>query len=211
MRTEDLIARLSADGARNPAISVTSWRWMAAGAAMAAGLALFATLGIRPDFMSALGSVWFVFKFVLSALVAVFALSAVRDLASPTGSGRGMLRLAAPAVLLVLAVAFELSATPSDRWVSLLSFSNGATCMVVVPLLGLVPLGLFLYASYERAPVRPALQGALCGLAAAGFASFFYAARCTNDSPLFVATWYSLAALVLVALGAVAGSKLLRW
>ena len=49
------------------------------------------------------------------------------------------------------------------------------------------------------------------GLAAGGLAAIFYAAYCTDDSPLFVATWYSLAVLMLTVLGAVVGRMVLRW
>ena len=38
-----------------------------------------------------------------------------------------------------------------------------------------------------------------------------YAFHCFDDSPLFVATWYLLAAIPVVVIGAVAGSRLLRW
>ncbi|MGA7427255.1 MAG: NrsF family protein, partial [Rhodoplanes sp.] len=33
----------------------------------------------------------------------------------------------------------------------------------------------------------------------------------TDDSPLFVATWYSLAITLVVAVGAVLGPRVLRW
>jgi hypothetical protein len=45
----------------------------------------------------------------------------------------------------------------------------------------------------------------------AGFAATLYAAHCTDDSPLFVATWYTLAAAAVAAIGAVAGSRVLRF
>ena len=37
-------------------------------------------------------------------------------------------------------------------------------------------------------PTRPALAGAVAGLLAGGLAASFYAAHCTDDSPLFVTT-----------------------
>jgi hypothetical protein len=37
------------------------------------------------------------------------------------------------------------------------------------------------------------LAGAIAGLAASGIAATFYATNCTDDSPLFVITWYPLA------------------
>ncbi len=38
-----------------------------------------------------------------------------------------------------------------------------------------------------------------------------YSIHCTEDSPLFYAVWYMLAILGASALGALLGSRLLRW
>ena len=39
----------------------------------------------------------------------------------------------------------------------------------------------------------------------------FYAAHCPDDSPLFVAAWYSLAVALVAAVGAATGRLTLRW
>jgi hypothetical protein len=46
---------------------------------------------------------------------------------------------------------------------------------------------------------------------AAGLAATLYASHCADDSPLFVATWYSLAIALVVAAGAWLGPRVLRW
>ena len=61
------------------------------------------------------------------------------------------------------------------------------------------------------APTRPAVTGAIAGLLASGLAATLYAAHCTDDSPLFVATWYTLAAGLVTAVGALAGRKVLAF
>jgi hypothetical protein len=38
-----------------------------------------------------------------------------------------------------------------------------------------------------------------------------YAAHCSDDSPLFVATWYTLATALVAAIGALAGARFLRF
>ncbi|MEA2988814.1 MAG: hypothetical protein QOG83_1525, partial [Alphaproteobacteria bacterium] len=38
-----------------------------------------------------------------------------------------------------------------------------------------------------------------------------YAAHCPDDSPLFIAAWYSIAIAVVAAVGAAAGRWVLRW
>jgi hypothetical protein len=55
------------------------------------------------------------------------------------------------------------------------------------------------------------LAGAVAGLAAGGIAATLYAAHCTDDSPLFVATWYTLAIAILTGTGAFAGRVFARW
>jgi hypothetical protein len=61
------------------------------------------------------------------------------------------------------------------------------------------------------APRSPTLAGAAIGFASAMLAASLYALHCFDDSPLFVATWYSLASVPIVALGALLGRRLLRW
>jgi hypothetical protein len=68
-----------------------------------------------------------------------------------------------------------------------------------------------LFAMREGAPQNPGVAGALAGAVAAGIAATLYASNCPDDSPLFVASWYPLATLIVVAVGAAAGVRLLRW
>ena len=63
----------------------------------------------------------------------------------------------------------------------------------------------------KDAGADPAVVGAVAGLLSAGLAATLYAAHCTDDSPLFVATWYTIATALVAAIGALAGSKLLRF
>jgi hypothetical protein len=68
-----------------------------------------------------------------------------------------------------------------------------------------------LFGLRHGAPTRPALAGAMAGLLSAGLAATLYASHCTDDSPLFVMTWYSIATALVTAIGALAGSRLLRF
>jgi len=63
----------------------------------------------------------------------------------------------------------------------------------------------------QGAPTRPGLAGAVAGLAASGIAATFYASNCTDDSPLFVATWYPIATAMVVVVGYLIGTRALRW
>jgi hypothetical protein len=61
------------------------------------------------------------------------------------------------------------------------------------------------------APARPAVAGAIAGLASAGLAATLYASHCPDDSPLFVMTWYTIASALVAAVGALLGARLLRF
>lgn len=89
--------------------------------------------------------------------------------------------------------------------------TNSKVCLTAIPVISLPLLAAALVGLRHGAPTRPMLTGAVAGLLSAGFAATLYAAHCTDDSPLFVATWYTLAAGIVAAIGALAGSRLLRF
>jgi hypothetical protein len=88
---------------------------------------------------------------------------------------------------------------------------NARFCLTLIPLLSIGPLACLLAALREGAPSNPGLAGAVAGLAASGIAATFYAANCTDDSALFVITWYPIATLIVATAGYLIGRKLLRW
>ena len=89
--------------------------------------------------------------------------------------------------------------------------TNALFCLKSIPFLGIAPLATTLFYLQRGAPEHPALAGAVAGLLAGAVGAALYATHCPDDSPLFVATWCSLAIAMLAALGAVAGAWLLRW
>ena len=88
---------------------------------------------------------------------------------------------------------------------------NARFCLTLIPLLSIGPLVCLLAALREGAPSSPGLAGAVAGLGASGIAATFYAANCTDDSALFVITWYPIATLIVTIAGYLIGRKLLRW
>ncbi len=72
-------------------------------------------------------------------------------------------------------------------------------CLGLIPAIGLAPLAILIGVKRTGAPTHPTLAGAMAGLLAGGIAATFYAAHCFDDSPLFVAIWYTLAVAVLAA------------
>ncbi|HSK38181.1 MAG TPA: NrsF family protein [Arenibaculum sp.] len=212
MQTDNLIHTLAADAGRSSVSPDRVW-WAVLGlAALLAGAACLLTLGPRPDIAAAAATIRFPFKFVVTLTLAVTAFALIRHLARPGAAARsaGRLVLLAPA-LLAAAVVIELLAVPYQAWGERLVGTNSMVCLVFIPLLGALPLAVFVLALRHGAPTRPAVAGAVAGLLAGGVAATFYAAHCTDDSPLFVATWYTIAILGLAAAGAVAARLFVRW
>ena len=212
MKTENLIKVLAADE--------VAPRWPLARAfavAVACGVAIAATgffmkIGFRPDIADALGTIRFVFKFVITLSLAVVAMGVVLRLARP-GAELGAWRWALMAVplLLVGAVVIELALVPSSLWKTRLIGRHSEICLTVIPLLSIGPLACLLLALRHAAPTRPGLAGAVAGLVASGIAATLYASNCTDDSPLFVAAWYPLATAIVVLAGHALGRRLIRW
>ena len=61
------------------------------------------------------------------------------------------------------------------------------------------------------APTRPALTGAISGLAAGALAAMLYSLHCTENSFAFFALWYSAGMGLTAILGAGLGARFLRW
>ncbi|BCH28041.1 NrsF family protein [Mesorhizobium sp. L-8-3] len=210
MKTDDLIKALSADF--RPVMPIGRAWWIAAalGAAVAA-VVFFIVLGPRTDIAAAVQTVRFPFKFVVTTLLAVTAFGSLRALSRPAPGLRAWPWLLMAPALLGLAVVAEILAVPADQLATRLVGTNLAVCLTFIPLIGIGPLAIFLTALRHGAPTRPVLAGAVAGLAAGGLAATFYAAHCTDDSPLFVATWYTIAVAMLALLGAVLAPRVARW
>ena len=212
MRTSELIAALSADPVPEP---IRLGRRVAA--ALAIGLvgsvALYILLlGPRPDIAAACRSMRFWLKFVDSFAFALPTLLLTLRLARPDAKPRALaLWLAAPFILLAAGVVVELLVVPQGEWLSRLMGSTAMHCTITIPMLAAPVLAALIVALRAGAPLHPGLTGALAGAAAAGVGALVYASSCPGDSPLFVATWYPLATLICMGVGALAGRRFLAW
>lgn len=176
----------------------------------AAAVAFLWAMGTRPDLGSALQTPSFTLKLAAALLLAVTAFPLVAAISRPGARlPKGLLWLA-PA-LLAAGVAAELATYAPAEWAPRLVGRNALVCLTVLPVLAALPLAAILLALRHGAPTRPGLAGALAGVLAGAFGALLYATNCTDDSPLFVLTWYSLAIAIVAALGAALGRKVLRW
>jgi hypothetical protein len=212
MKTAALIAALAADPKPSgPPLSRRFALALAAGALISACI-FMAMVGVRHDIGAAARTMRFDWKFVDTiALLAPAGVLALRLLRPDAHGGWLALALAAPVVALGGSVAMELMMVPRDLWLTRLVGTNARHCLTLIPLLSIAPLAALLFVMRVGAPRAPALAGAVAGLAAAGVAATIYASKCTDDSPLFVATWYTIAAAIVAGVGAMLGSRLLRW
>ena len=212
MRTDDLVHALAADHqsarssiGRQVALAITI------GFAISAVL-FWASMGPRPDIAAAAITVRFNLKIVEALLLAATAVALVLRLARP-GAGATLqtrVLVAAPALLAISVIA-EMFVVSANEWQAKLVGSNSFVCLTAIPLLSLPLLAALLLALRHGAPTSPGAAGAAAGLAAGGFAAALYATQCIDDSPLFVAVWYSIAIGAVTALGAIIGRRLLRW
>jgi hypothetical protein len=212
MDTNQLIQTLAMDNEQRER-SVGSMLTIAlAIAAPASIIMFFVALGFRKDIQTAVYNPFFDLKFLVTMALAISAIAISIHLSRPEASLRGWKwLLLVPIGLLAFGIAAELMLPQHLPWISRLIGSNSRICLTAIPLLSLPLLIASLVALRHGAPTRPAVAGAYAGLLSAGLAATLYASQCTDDSPLFVATWYTLATGLVTAVGALAGSRWLRF
>jgi hypothetical protein len=212
MKTDELIRVLAADdeGPKTPLAMALVYGLLPG---IVVSLTIYALrMGLRPHLIDLLMTPRVLFKILFPLAVAACAAPLALRLVRPTGDPRPLLiALAILLAVLAAAVAIELVVLPHELWRVRLMGHNAAYCMVMIPTLALAPLVGTLVGLHYGAPTNPTLAGAGAGLLAAAIAASLYATHCPDDSPLFVATWYPLAILVVMAVGAIAGSRFLRW
>jgi hypothetical protein len=212
METDQLIRTLAADNAHR-ARPVGFMLTLALLAAAPVSVAIFlAGLGVRPDAMTAMHNPFFDLKFAVTLALAIPAIAISLHLSRPEASLHGWAwLLLIPAGLLVAGISGEMMMPQRLPMMTRLVGSNSRLCLTAIPVMSLPLLAAALIGLRHGAPSRPAVAGALAGLSSAGLAATLYASHCTDDSPLFVATWYTIAAALVAAIGALAGSRVLRF
>jgi hypothetical protein len=212
MKTDDLIRALAAD--REPAGPAPGY---ALALALAIGFVLSVLLfmwlvPLRPNLGEAMRSWPFMMKPVEMGILVVVSAIVVLRLAKPGAPlGRTLVAAAVVPAIMVAAVAVELMQVPRAEWLVKLAGQHWYMCVLNMVLLSLPILAALLFGLRYGAPTRPALAGAGAGLLSGALAASLYIAHCPDDSPLFVAAWFTLAIAIATGIGALAGSRLLRW
>jgi hypothetical protein len=212
MDTDQLIRTLSADNAHRARPVGFALMLALLAAAPVSRLMFFAELGVRPDVMTAMRNPFFDLKFAVTLALAISAIAVSLHLSRPEVSLRGFgWLLLAPVGILAAAIGGEMMMPQRLPMMTRLVGKNSSVCLMAIPAMSLPILAGALIGLRHGAPSRPAVAGAVAGLLSAGLAATLYASHCTDDSPLFVATWYTIATALMAAIGALVGAKLLRY
>lgn len=210
MKTDALIAALAADTTPRVAPSARLARVLPV-AFVVSGLMLVAFWHVRPDLAQALTSAP-VYKTLVPMVLALAALWLARGMARPEA------RVGAEAALvgvlglgMLAALVYGLSTSSLSEIGALLDTRDFENCLVSVPVLAALPLGGALWALKAGAPRSPALAGAAAGLLAGGLGAAVYSLHCPHDPLMYFLPAYGGAMLIVVALGAVIGGRVLRW
>jgi hypothetical protein len=212
MDTDQLIRTLAADNPHRarPVGFVLALVLLAA--APVSLLMFFTELGVRPDVMTAMHNPFFDLKFAVTLALASAAIIAGLHLSRPEASLHGFGWLfAIPVGLLAAGIGVEMMMPQRLSMTARLVGDNSKICMTAIPLMSAPLLVASLIGLRHGAPTRPAIAGAVAGMMSAGLAATLYASHCTDDSPLFVATWYTISTALVTAVGALIGSKVLRF
>jgi hypothetical protein len=173
---------------------------------------MLVTLGLRTDIGAAMHNPFFELKFAVTLALALPAIAISLHLSRPEASVKGWRwLLLIPAGLLAVGFGFEMMLPQRLPVMTRLVGKNSRVCLAAIPLLSLPLLAAALISLRRGAPSNASLAGAFAGLVAGGLAATLYAAHCPDDSPLFVAVWYGLAMGAVAAMGALAGSRVLRF
>jgi hypothetical protein len=212
MKTDDLIRALAADSkpaGPQPGLALA----LAVAGGFAVSMALFAIwVGMRPDLGAGMMSIPFMLKPLEMGLLVIAAAAIVLQLAKPGQSPRtAMLVAAAAPAIMVAALAYELMMVPRSEWLVRLAGVHWYICVTNMVLLALPMLAAILFGLRFGAPTRPALAGAAAGLLSGALSATLYISHCPDDSPIFVAAWFTLAIAIATGIGALLGARVLRW
>ena len=209
--TDDLIDRLAAH--LKPVRYMAMQRQLIGALLLSGVLAIVAMLmllGMRPDMQTAAVTMIYWTKFSYTLALALLGLAATLVLARPGGRTRWPW-LAAVALVALLVVLAVIQLARADDMMPMIMGSSIIRSLTYIPILSLPVLLASMLALRRMAPTRPALAGFAAGIMAGSTGAWIYAFACTETGMMFLALWYTLAILIVGAVGAILGRYLLRW
>lgn len=215
-RTDDLINLLSKDTLTSASFTKDITRMLLCVIPLALlatyGVALWTEMPLRKDYLEAIFLPFVALKQLVPLLVIITLLPVLAKLYRPHADLGNLARFCLLAAGLVdVAIIIELYLQPSENWMTLFVGKTMTQCLTGVSFISASILCGGLYVMRGGATVRPTYTGFVLGIMSGGIGAFLYAFLCMEDSPLFYGVWYSLAVLNVGAVGAILGSRILRW
>jgi hypothetical protein len=106
-------------------------------------------------------------------------------------------------------VAFVL--THPAAWSGMIFGPQWAACLICIPLFAVAPFASLIWALRRGAPTNLMRTGAIAGLVAGALGAAVFAFHHPGGSIPFIALWYGGSILLCALVGAILGSRLLRW
>jgi hypothetical protein len=212
MRTDDLIAQLSADLQPVKTGAVPRILAISLAIGLLASLALMlGHLGLRYDFETAISSFGLWMKVTYTFVIAAFGLWLVERAGRPGADmTRPVTMLALPLLAIALLAALQLS-TPGADMHRMVMGNSSDVCATNILIVAAPTLLAAFWALRQLAPTRLTMAGAGAGLFAGAAGATIYAFHCMEATAPFIAIWYTLGIALTTALGALLGRFLLRW
>ncbi len=213
MKTNDLIAMLATEASAISTVSPLRRYAQATVAGVAISLALVLTLwGLNPELNALAHTQAFWVKVVWLVLTCTFAAPVVMHLARPgVPAGRSVWGIAAALLGMAMLAFMQVATVDADTGMQLMLGRSWQECSASIAALSVPLLAALLWMLRDMAPTCPALAGASAGLMAGTLASLVYSLHCTETAYAFVAVWYVAGIAVMTGVGALLGSRLLRW
>jgi hypothetical protein len=211
MKTDALIDLLARDAGPAPRQPWALWLAAAALVGMVvSAMAATAVIGLIPRPMFSTPAPWM--KLAYAAGLAAFAAWWVARMGRPGASAAMPARgLATVVMLMTTAGVLALLAEPfGERLLAWLGHS-APLCPWNVLVLSLPTLALVMWRLRQMAPTRLRAAGFAAGVLSGAIGAAGYALACTETSPAFVASWYTLGIAMAGGVGALIGPRVLRW
>jgi hypothetical protein len=213
MRTDELIAVLAAEAEPVAPGAPRGRLALACLVALAAALAIVLIwLGMRPDIHIAMREAAFWIKAGYTLALTACGFSLTLRMGRP-GARPGPALALAPTLFgaLALLAAGELVLSPNDLRLNELMGASWRVCPFLIVAISAPAFAAAIWALRGMAPTHLRAAGAAAGLLSGGVGASVYGLHCQEMSAAFVVIWYSLGVAVCVAIGALAGPRLLRW
>jgi hypothetical protein len=96
-------------------------------------------------------------------------------------------------------------------WSGMIFGPQWAACLICIPLFAVAPFASLIWALRKGAPTNLTRTGAIAGLVAGALGAAVFAFHHPGGSIPFIVLWYGGSILLCALVGAILGSRLLRW